>query len=193
MPPRGNSVDPPAWWLADLDAAIERGKVSRTQLAEMLVPPRLRGDERAKAVKAARVKVFRFFDGDPVTKKKIRTAEVVRAWCAGLKLPPFEFRAASRPEADALALAQSDPERFLTIARTVMALSDEKQVGGSPAHGERRSFADIEAEVLQEIDGIADEFSNRGQGAPIGSGTYGKSDEPSPREVVPARPSRRRS
>lgn len=135
MPPRGIAVDFPAWWLEDLarlmrPAADGGYGVTRTQLAEALVPRSATGDTRKRAINAARVKVTRFLDDENPS----RTIEVAEAWCAAFNLPRFHFEAADRKQAVAMQIVQGDPaivERVIAAKSIMMSLeSGEHRMDG---------------------------------------------------------------
>lgn len=110
MPPRGTAIDVPQWWLDDLRLEMERQKVRKVDIAERLTPERLRGEVRARAVRAMQVKLTRFIDGVGDDEDPIRTIEMVEALCKVLGLRPLVFIAATRSQSSALDLAMSDPE-----------------------------------------------------------------------------------
>jgi hypothetical protein len=121
MPPRGIAIDVPIWWLDALRAKMAEGQLAQSDLARLLVPPSLTGRAYDNAFNAARVKVTRFLEGDK-RGRTTRTMDVVKVFCEGLRLPPFIFVAATRQEAEAMQLAQSNPEEFNRVVRlgTVM-------------------------------------------------------------------------
>ena len=111
MATRGAIVEIPRWWIDALNAEIAARGLTRTDLAELLIKAGMFGRPSAAALNSARVRVTRFFDG-------ITTAEVATAFISALGLPPFEFVAESRAQAEAMSLAASDPHGF---ARAVAA------------------------------------------------------------------------
>lgn len=107
MPVRGIAVDFPSWWLAALASLMAPQPdgspgVTKTQLAEALIPKTATGPARVRALNAARVKVSRFFDD----KEPSRTVEIADAWCAEFGLPRFRYEATSRKMA--LAVTRHD-------------------------------------------------------------------------------------
>ncbi len=109
MPTRGNAVEIPLWWMDALAVAIDTRKLKRTDLAAFLIGDVAAGAARDRAMNAARVKVTRFFDHG------IHTSEIVAVWCKALNLPPFEFTADTRKQAEAMALAKRDPDLLTRI------------------------------------------------------------------------------
>lgn len=135
MTTRGFSIDVPAWWLDDLMKAIERDQLTHTDLAAFPVPAeKMDAETRRKAIGAARVKVTRFFHENP--DERVRTIEVIRAWTDALKLTPFEFRAATREQAKAMADASKDPAKLASIMAAV--LPPRREVAGRRRDGCRR-------------------------------------------------------
>lgn len=114
MPPRGNVVDPPQWWLDAFAAAMQARNLNKTNLAEMFISPGAAGAERKRQLNAARVRVTRFVEGVK-DEPPIRTSEMVEVFCAKLGIPPFEFTAESRQEAEAMALAKRDPSMLTRV------------------------------------------------------------------------------
>jgi len=109
MPTRGNAVEIPRWWMDALEAAIASRNLKRTDLAGFLIGDGVTGAARDRALNAARVKVTQFFDHG------IHTSEIVAVWCKSLNLPPFEFIAESRRQAEAMAMAQKDPDVLMRV------------------------------------------------------------------------------
>ena len=136
-----SSADVPTWWVEEARARMTRlsdsDRGARTKLAEKIA------SRTRVTVNAARARVSRFFSDDPVQQK--RTAETVRLIGDVLAMPPYEFRARSREEAEAMAAVQRDPgavskallrDRMAEEEARSRTLAELLGGGGSPRTGD---------------------------------------------------------
>jgi hypothetical protein len=96
----------------------ERG-LTDTDLATMLVPPRLTGNARTAAIKKKRVTVTRFRIGRVEGGKRTKpqgTIEAIDIFCRQLDIDSFVYVASNPTEAAALAIARRRPVDLLRRA-----------------------------------------------------------------------------
>lgn len=105
-------MEVPDWWMQALDQVMKNRAMKRVDLARLLIPKGLFGEDAARELRAAQVKVKRFLDGDNRTSETalaIRMGLIAADPALSVELPRFEFFADSFEEAKTLEIASADP------------------------------------------------------------------------------------